>query len=186
MNQDGLVIFGGRLYSTDMTEHRSPGRPSKLSPDRIERLAEALRIGHTRATAAALAGVGESTLYAWLNAANQPDAAPEFLDFLEAVKKAEVEAENSLVSLIRNSAEKSWQAGAWLLERRYPDRWAKRVKNEVFTIPSPVADESDIKRSIAETTESARRTRETTLWARQGIPFEEWPPHVKEWSLGIN
>ena len=116
---------------TDRNRSLRAGRPSKLTSERLERLTDALRAGHTRATAAALAGIGESTLYAWLQAANQRDAAPEFVDFLEAVKKAEFEGEDALVGIIRNAAEKTWPAAAWILERRHPDRWAKKIKSEI-------------------------------------------------------
>lgn len=162
----------------------APGRPSKLTPDRVTRLAEALRAGHTRATAAALAGIGESTLYAWLQAANQPDAAPEFVDFLDAVKKAEVEGEDALVGIIRAAADKSWQAAAWILERRRPDSWGKRLKTEVVATPPPSAErKSAIERDMAEAEEKARLTMEVTQWARRGIPFEAWPAHVKAEAL---
>ena len=101
----------------------------------VTRLAEALRVGHTRATAAALAGIGESTLYSWIATANQPNPSHEYIDFLEAIKQAEREGEDELVGLIRAAANRTWQAGAWLLERRYPDRWGRKLKAEVVAEP---------------------------------------------------
>ena len=52
-----------------------------------------------------------------------------YVEFLEAVKKAEAEAEALRVSRISKAGkEGNWQADAWYLERRYPDRWGKRVQ----------------------------------------------------------
>lgn len=127
---------------------RTIGRPSKLTSGCLERLTNALRAGHTRATAASLAGIGEFTLYAWLQAANQRDAAPELVDFLEAIRKAEFEGEDALVSIIRNAAEKTWPAAAWILERRHRDKWAKRIKADVAATP-PAVSKSAVEQNMA-------------------------------------
>jgi hypothetical protein len=55
-----------------------------------------------------------------------------YVEFLEAVKKAEAEAEALRVSRISKAGkEGNWQADAWYLERRYPERWGKRIQQEV-------------------------------------------------------
>jgi hypothetical protein len=92
-----------------------------------------------------------------LQAANQRDATSELVDFLEAIKKAEVEGEAALVGIIRNAAEKTWPPAAWLLERRHPDRWGKKIKSEVTAAP-PRADMSPADRNIIEATRTAELT----------------------------
>ena len=52
----------------------------------------------------------------------------------KAMKKADAEREAALVTRIMRASDDTWQAAAWLLERRYPDRYAKPVR--------PVEDKS--------------------------------------------
>ncbi|MCE9604579.1 MAG: hypothetical protein K8U03_06695 [Planctomycetia bacterium] len=48
--------------------------------------------------------------------------------FADALRKAEAERELTLVRKIQEAAgeKNGWKAAAWLLERRYPDRYAAR------------------------------------------------------------
>ncbi len=47
-------------------------------------------------------------------------------EFVMALEKAESEAEASIHGKILRHMDKQWTACAWMLERRWPDRWAKR------------------------------------------------------------
>jgi hypothetical protein len=47
-------------------------------------------------------------------------------DFVTALEKAEATAESAFMAKILRHTEKQWTAAAWMLERRWPDRWAKR------------------------------------------------------------
>jgi transposase-like protein len=126
------------------------GRPTKLTADLKERLIGALRSGAPNETAAGFAGIAESTFYAWLARAqedlkNNPEIATDYTEFQEAVEKAQAEAELEKL-LIINAAAKGkpttegapgtagqWQAAAWFLERRHPERYGRRI----VTIPDP-------------------------------------------------
>lgn len=54
-----------------------------------------------------------------------------YREFREAIKGAEAQAEAAAVVVIREAMPTSWQAAAWYLERRYPDRYARRERTEV-------------------------------------------------------
>jgi hypothetical protein len=45
---------------------RTPGRPSKLTPEIQDRICASLRAGNYACVAARLAGIAESTFYDWL------------------------------------------------------------------------------------------------------------------------
>lgn len=105
---------------------RRPGRPSKLTDERVQRLLTAIQAGNYIETAAEVAGIGKSTFYRWMNADE-----PEFREFREAVKKAEAEAEARDVGMVRVAARSTWQAAAWWLERKFPERWGRRDRHEV-------------------------------------------------------
>lgn len=74
----------------------------------------------TYALAAQYAGIHEKTLYAWFNRANEPNADSCFRKFHDAVKAAEADNAANCLDCINGSAlDGSWQAAAWLLERRH-------------------------------------------------------------------
>jgi hypothetical protein len=95
-------------------------RPSKRTPEREARLLEALRAGNTRRAACHYAGISDEALARWLRAS---------VDFVDAVKKAESDAEVRMVAQIARAAQDgTWQAAAWWLERRRPDDYARRER----------------------------------------------------------
>lgn len=108
-------------------------RGSKLTPARIEKVAESLMLGMTLKLAAARAGVSESTLHAWRArgralAQLEEESAFEPVDTepaLELVLYRRIEeadaiaAANALAQIAKAAKEGTWQAAAWLLERRF-------------------------------------------------------------------
>lgn len=57
------------------------------------------------------------------------DEAP-YVEFVEALKKADAEREFLILGQIAKAADDDWRAGAWLLERTEPGRYARRTVNE--------------------------------------------------------
>ena len=92
---------------------------SKRTPETAERIIRALRLGATHRLAAAAGGINVATFYRWLDA----DRA-----FRDAVKEAEGAAALAALAAIERAAQAgTWQAAAWLLERRYPEEYGRRV-----------------------------------------------------------
>lgn len=116
-------------------EGRRPvnGRPSKLTPEVQERLVSAIRQGLKYDTACALAGISYYTMRNWV-IAGEGAADGIYFNFLTALKKAEAEAEQDLVKSIKDAGKREWQANAWILERRHPERWARRERSENVTV----------------------------------------------------
>ena len=52
-------------------------------------------------------------------------------DFVMALETAEAKAEESFHSKILMHTEKQWTAAAWMLERRWPERYAKKPDTEI-------------------------------------------------------
>jgi transposase len=113
------------------------GRPSKRTPESEERILDALRDGQTKSAAAAHGGISESTLYAW---------AADFPEFSEALEKAENTGKYKLISEIR--ADKSWQAKAWLTERRWPKEFGRREHVEMTGADGGPIDTRDLSAAI--------------------------------------
>jgi len=101
---------------------KGQGRPSKRTPERAVVIIAALREGSTREGAGAVAGISARRLNEWYR---------DNEDFLELVEKAERFAQADMLKGIRRAGRDQWQALAWLLERRWPEQFAKREKTDV-------------------------------------------------------
>jgi len=135
-----------------MTDKRGRGQPTKLTPDVLERLTEALKAGNYIETACTYAGIGASTYHAWVTKAEQDDAPKQYKDFLDAVKKARAEAEIRNVALIQRAASegKNWTAAAWWLERSQPARWGRQTKvtQEISGVGGAPIQVEDVRQSV--------------------------------------
>src|SRR5438046_4172454 len=101
-----------------MRTGRSPGRPSRLSPEVLTRLFDALQMGNYRNVAAVYAGISEPTFHRWM-----ADPRPEFREFRAVVEQAEAEAEVTVVANLVETSKRDYRAAIAWLERRAPDRW---------------------------------------------------------------
>lgn len=100
-------------------------RPTKLVPATRDRFLLALRNGNYIETAAAYAGVSRVTIYEWLKrGAREPGT--RFSKFVEEVDRAMADSEVRDLAVIAKASIDQWQAAAWRLERRHPEKWARR------------------------------------------------------------
>lgn len=100
------------------TLQRRVGRPTKYSAAIAARICKSVREGCSREAAAGLAGVSKETLFDWMRT---------FSDFSYAIKKADSQFERECVARIRKAGRtpRNWTAGAWMLERKFPERYGK-------------------------------------------------------------
>jgi transposase len=105
------------------------GRPSKYSATVAQEIADAIREGSTQDDAARLAGISRKTFYEWMNQESKRD-------FRDMVEKAHADFKKTQIKSIRAAGFKvmpdgtlhgSWQANAWLLERKYPEDFGQRL-----------------------------------------------------------
>jgi hypothetical protein len=97
------------------------GAKGKYDDERVKNILDVIRAGNYNVIAARAAGINPDTFYEWMK--TRPD-------FSDAVKKAQAEGECRNVTIIAQAAQKQWQAAAWNLERKYPERWGQRQKIE--------------------------------------------------------
>jgi transposase len=94
-------------------------RKSKYTPEVVKKITDAIRLGATYELAASYAGIAQSTFFEWMN------TKPEFA---EQVKEAEgAGAMQWLAKIEKAASDGNWQAAAWKLERRYPERYGRTV-----------------------------------------------------------
>lgn len=124
-----------------MEEANKGGRPTKLNDELKEEILKVIRSGNYIETACAYAGIEKKTLYNWMKRgrselerldknprAKMKKAEAIYVDFLHSIQKALAHAEIRDVAIIGKAAEESWQASAWRLERKFPDRWGRKDK----------------------------------------------------------
>ena len=132
-------------------------RRTKLTRDRLAKLAGYVADGCTNRDAALLSGIAESTLYQWLDVARDHESEGQTRTIHVRLAHALIEAEagfrNSQLEVIRRAALEpsveirertlsdgttettrierppSWQPAAWMLERKYPGEFGRRLEH---------------------------------------------------------
>jgi hypothetical protein len=104
-------------------------RPSKLTAEVADRICQAILAGATIETAAAHAGIGASTFYDWIKRGRDGDQ--HYAEFVDQLDQAVATSEVRDLAIIARAAEEHWQAAAWRLERRFPERYARNRRVEM-------------------------------------------------------
>jgi hypothetical protein len=111
------------------------GRPLQLTKDVIRQVEDFLPRALYVETVAAHLGIHRYTFSRWLreggreqrrrDAGKAPDPKLDLhCELSVTVKKALAGAESDYLSVIQAAGAEAWQALAWVLERRFPQRWA--------------------------------------------------------------
>jgi hypothetical protein len=114
---------------------RKIGRRSKFTPEVQAILTDAVSHGVPFNAACARAGIAYRTFAEWMN--DKPH-------FAQEIKKAEAAGMQHHLENIERAAAKTWQASAWILERRWPKLFAKTELVKIESHP----DLSDIKTDV--------------------------------------
>ncbi len=99
------------------------GRKTILTKELIHKFEVLLSAGNYVVTACGTLGISQSAYYEWLKKGETANDGL-YAEFEKAVKKAEHIAEAKWMRDI--SQDEAWQSKAWLMERRYPERWGKK------------------------------------------------------------
>jgi len=91
-------------------------------------LVGAIKDGAFIETAVVVAGVPKATFYRWLKQGGEDEQAGRrkspYISFAVEIRKALAFAELDLVKKVQSSG-MHWQRYAWMLERRFRDRWGR-------------------------------------------------------------
>lgn len=123
------------------------GRPSKLNDTVRKAIVQAVSHGAVFETAAAFAGVERVTFRAWLTRGRK-EIAEDKLDTPHALlvielEKALADCEVMWLTAVGGAAVDHWKAAAWLLERKWPERYGRRwqIAPEHSEDGQPISDE---------------------------------------------
>lgn len=107
----------------------TPGRITKLTEAKEQLIVEMIQAGNYQSVAADAAGISRNCFYTWIKRGRQ--GRQPYKAFVEKLEQAEAEAETRAIAIISNAAIDTWQAAAWYLERKHPDRWSAKQKTEI-------------------------------------------------------
>lgn len=146
-----------------MPKHDRPGRPSKLTEDTKTALLNAIKAGLTYDLACGAAGISFQTFRNWQERGEAAKSG-EYFEFLEDLKEAEGQGGQRLITLINRSAnEGQWAAAAWILERRYPENFARKPPQAVELSGK---DGGPIKQKVEHTDSTERQERFNDLFGQ--------------------
>lgn len=106
------------------------GRPSKINDEICEEIVKYIKAGNYPEVAASLAGIDRVTFYRWIKKGARAESGIH-KEFCNSVKKAEDYAEAAAVERIRKAGKDNWQALAWWMERKHPDKWGRKQRVEM-------------------------------------------------------
>lgn len=122
LKRNGLKNYNKRLMMM-------AGRKTKLTPQLIVDAEKLVKVGNYVVTVCEYIGIDESTWYRWMRDGEKARTGIK-RKFYKTIKKAEAEAEIRLIADLQKIAQVDlkWQALAWMLERKYPERWGRKDK----------------------------------------------------------
>ena len=124
-------------------------KAADITEQKVKAICKAITLGATVKVAASTAGIDQKTLYTGRQKGKNTTSGM-FYDLVKRMEVAENQfITNNLENLARHS-NLSWQASAWLLERRHPELFAKiterreldELKKEVQAIRGEMARNS--------------------------------------------
>jgi len=89
----------------------------ELSGDVLQRLLDLIRVGNTLEVAAAAVGVDQALMRAYIEAGKEERIGPH-REFLDAVSKAQAEAESLDAARIAKASATNWKATAFAMSER--------------------------------------------------------------------
>ena len=130
-----------------MSRTKGDTHPQKLTKARCDKIVEGVLKGNYITTVCKSVCIGKTTYYSWKKKGEQ--GIEPYKTFYERVTEAEAQAEMDILDVIYTSAvdQGNWLSSAWILERKYPNRFGKReqmalqtdndFKLEISTAKSP-------------------------------------------------
>jgi hypothetical protein len=135
-------------------------RPTTFTPDAQRMIFELITEGNFLGRAVLAAGLSRCTWRYWV-AKYEDGEAPHLHEFFERIDQAIAWAEVNALRRLR-TGKSGWQAEAWFLERRHPDRWGRR------DMPSRPAKIPPLSKPISEMTDEELDQRASDIAAAGG------------------
>lgn len=135
-----------KLDGTAKKRADRPGRPPKLTPELIAKIAEVVRAGCYLDTASRYCGVSKASFHDWMKRGHEQKRGI-YRQFLDALEQAQAAADVRDHARLMKAGEKDWRSIAEHLRLRNPDRYSRRTE---LTGPGgkPVAVQTSVEASL--------------------------------------
>ena len=101
-------------------------RPLFITQPKIgKQIIKFIGMGYPYTTVCRAVGIGKGTFIRWLTL-GQTNANKEYVKFYRKICKAEAKSEMENLEYIKGHRQYDWRSAAWVLERRWPEHWARR------------------------------------------------------------
>jgi hypothetical protein len=102
-------------------------RPCKLTPELQQKIGDNIALGLTYSLASEAAGITYKTFNEW-NQKGQTEKSGKYYQFAQHIKKCNAEGAKTLLERLNDAAEAgNCQICMWILERRFPEEFGRRV-----------------------------------------------------------
>ena len=160
--ENGVEPFKSFIARTEEIRANVPTKTvhrTKLTKELCDEICSYIEMGNYINRSCEAVGISTSTFNSWKRKGAK--GIEPYATFLERVKKVEAKAEMVHTGIIHDVAQTgNWLASAWLLERKYPNRFGKReqmalqtdndFKLEISTAKSPYELGEEEKRLLKE------------------------------------
>jgi len=128
---------------------RGRGRPSKITPALIQKIADVVRSGCYLDTAARFCGIDKVTFHSWMKKGHEQKRGL-YRDFLNALEEAQAAADVRDHATITAASKRDWKAAEVHLKLRHPGRYATKKIEASGPDGKPIAVQSSVEASLLE------------------------------------
>ena len=116
-----------------MSRKKGDTHPHKLNKTICDKICEGVLKGNYITTVCQSVGINRNTYYNWKKKGEQ--GIEPYKQFYDRVTEAEAQAEMDILNVIYTNAidQGNWLSSAWILERKYPNRFGKREQMALAT-----------------------------------------------------
>jgi transposase len=109
-------------------------RPTKLTPEIQKKIGDGVSLGLTYALAANSAGITYQSFNSWMSK-GKTDKSGKYFEFTQHIQKCNADAAKALLERLNEIAHSgNCQVCMWILERRFPEEFGRRVYRKMNVV----------------------------------------------------
>jgi len=129
-------------------------RPCKLNPEIQQRIGDGISLGLTYALAANAAGITYQSFNQWMSK-GKTEKSGKYYQFAQHIKKCNADGARKLLERLNDAVEAgNCQICMWILERRFPEDFARRQYRKMNVVSESKNENVEI---IVQDTEAIRK-----------------------------
>ena len=109
-------------------------RPTKLTPEIQKKIGDGVSLGLTYALAANSAGITYQSFNSWMSK-GKTEKSGKYFEFTQNIQKCNADAAKALLERLNEVAHSgNCQVCMWILERRFPEEFSRRVYRKMNVV----------------------------------------------------